>query len=67
MNIATFIVLIVFIAIVFKVLKTMFQNKKAGRSMCGGNCGSCHTSSLCHQSETLINEYRKRGKTYEIK
>lgn len=44
-----FVGLLVFIVVLLIVLK-MRRDKKKGRSSCGGNCGHCPSSGMCHKS-----------------
>lgn len=59
MNFSTAVVLFVLICIVVFVIRTMINDKKNGRSSCGGDCGSCGSSALCQDPHSLIKEYRK--------
>ena len=57
MNLSTFIILIVLIAIVVLIIRSMIKDKKSGKSSCGGNCvacGACPHGSLCDNSKLLL-------------
>ncbi len=48
MNIGTFIVLLVLLAFVALIVRSMIQDKRKGRSIqCGGDCRHC--GGYCHQ------------------
>ncbi len=59
MNLSTFLVLCVLLLIVYGSIRVMINDKKKGKSSCGGNCGACGSQSLCHHSKTLYEEYKK--------
>ena len=46
MNLGTFLILLVVIAIVGLVIWGMVKDKRAGKSTCGGDCS--HYGSVCH-------------------
>ncbi len=46
-NLPTVIVCTMLAVIIVLVIYTMIQNKKKGRSSCGGNCASCPGG--CHR------------------
>ena len=60
MNLSTLIVLFIVIGIVSLSLRTMINDKKNGKSSCGGDCGN----PLCHSSKTIIEDY-KSGKFHK--
>ncbi len=63
MNLSTLIVLFIVIGIVSLSLRTMINDKKNGKSSCGGDCGGCGNP-LCHSSKTIIEDY-KSGKFHK--
>lgn len=49
-NLATIIVALVILIIVLLVIRSIYRNKKAGRSCsCGSGCSGCAGSEICHQ------------------
>ncbi len=44
----TLIVAIILAAIIGLVIYSMVKDKKQGKHSCGGTCGCCPNSSLCH-------------------
>ena len=41
MNAATFVVLMVLVAVIVLIIRGMIRDKKRGKSSCGGNCSAC--------------------------
>lgn len=39
--VSTIVVLGVLLLLIYGVVRTMIRDKKAGKSSCGGNCGTC--------------------------
>ena len=60
MNLSTLLVLCVLILIISFSVRTIIKDKKSGKSSCGGDCGACGSHSLCHDSKSLFEEYRKQ-------
>lgn len=60
MNLSTALVLLVVIFIVVLAIRSIIHDKKSGKSSCGGDCGCCGSSSLCHHSHTLFDEYKEK-------
>ena len=58
MNLSTAIVLLILIVVVFLAIRSIIQDRKNGKSSCGGSCGSCGSHSLCHKD--LYKEYKKQ-------
>ena len=48
LNLANIIVIAVIALVVFFIIRSMVMDKRAGRSSCGGNCGSCAGCCACH-------------------
>lgn len=48
LNLANIIVIAVIALVVFFIIRSMVMDKRAGRSSCGGNCGSCAGCGACH-------------------
>ena len=59
MNLSTLLVLCVLILIISFSVRTIIKDKKSGKSS-GGDCGACGSHSLCHDSKSLFEEYRKQ-------
>ena len=48
LNLANIIVIAVIALVVFFIIRSMVMDKRAGRSSCGGNCGSSAGCGACH-------------------
>ena len=48
-NLATIIICVVLAAIVSAIIVYLVENKKKGKSSCGGNCGHCPMAGKCHE------------------
>lgn len=59
MNLSTFLVLCVLILMVLLCVRTIIKDRKSGKSSCGGDCGACGSHSLCHNSQSVFEEYKK--------
>lgn len=59
MNLSTALVLVVVIGIVFLAMRSIINDKKNGKSSCGGDCGGCGNP-LCHSPNTLFEEFKKQ-------
>lgn len=59
MNLSTALVLMVVIGIVILAIRSIINDKKTGKSSCGGDCGGCGNP-LCHDSTNLFEEYKRR-------
>ena len=58
MNLSTLIVLFIVIGIVSLSLRTMINDKKNGKSSCGGDCGGCGNPLLkIIKAENFINRF----------
>ena len=49
----TLLVLTILMAAVAAILFNLVKNKRAGKSICGGNCGGCPMSGSCHSSKHM--------------
>ena len=49
MNLGTFLILLVVIAVVGLVIRGMVKDKRAGKSSCGGDCSHC--GSVMHRKK----------------
>ena len=50
-NLATIIITLVLVAIVTAIIIAMRNDKKAGKSSCGGNCAHCAMAGKCQPDE----------------
>lgn len=56
-NISTIFVSLILLGVVIMVVKNL--RKKDGSSSCGGSCGGCASSSMCHGHTTFVDDYHK--------
>lgn len=49
-NIGTIIVLLIVAAVVVAIVVKLVKDKRMGKSTCGGKCGCCPNSALCHKN-----------------
>ncbi len=40
-NMGTIVVLVILILVVALIIRKLYTDKKAGKHLCGGNCGNC--------------------------
>lgn len=59
MNFSTFVVLLCVCFICFLAARSIYRDKKAGKSLCGGNCGDCGHGCACGKSDELFDKIRK--------
>ena len=59
MNLSTFLILLVVVAVVGLVIRGMVKDKRAGKSTCGGDCSHC--GSVCHAPKKHRNRANKRS------
>jgi hypothetical protein len=59
MNLSTFIVLLVVIAIAYLAARSIYRDKKQGKSSCGANCGHCGSHSMCENPKALFDQIKK--------
>ena len=50
-NFGTIIAAIFLILVIALIISGLRKDKKAGKSVCGGNCGCCPNSKLCHKAK----------------
>ena len=48
-NIATILISLGLLIIVFAIIVKLVKDKKQGKSSCGGNCGHCPMGGSCHE------------------
>ena len=51
MNLGTILVVLVLLAIVALVIRTLFKNKRKGQTSCGCGCEHCALRDKCHQTK----------------
>lgn len=49
-NIATILITLLLIAMVVGIIAVMRNDKKKGKSSCGGACGHCPMAGRCHDN-----------------
>lgn len=47
-GLSTLAVGLIVAGIVFLAVRSIIRDKKNGKSLCGGNCGGCSCSGMCH-------------------
>ena len=52
---ATIIISLILLIIVALAVASIVQDKKRGKSSCGGNCGHCPMGQACHKYEDIAN------------
>ena len=52
----TAVVGIALAGIVALIIRKMIRDKKNGKSLCGGNCGGCSCSGMCHPARDEKNK-----------
>lgn len=60
MNLSTIVVFVVVCLVVGRVVYAMIQDRKNGKSSCGGNCGGCASSNLCHDPKAFFNQIKEQ-------
>lgn len=46
---ATIVISILLIMLVFYVIRKMYRDRKSGKSSCGCGCAGCASAGICHQ------------------
>lgn len=59
MNLSTFLVLLVVIGCVSLAIRSIYKDKKSGKSSCGGSCGHCGSHTMCENPKALFDQIRK--------
>lgn len=54
-NISTIVVGMIVLGIVILVIKSMYNDKKSGKSSCGGGCSGCPNACMCHSVDAKSN------------
>ena len=47
-NLATVLISLVLLVIVFFIVRYLLNNRKSGKSSCGGGCAHCAYNGSCH-------------------
>ncbi len=47
MNLGTFVVLLIVIAIIALAVRSLIKDRENGISSCGGSCGACASAGIC--------------------
>ncbi len=50
-NFGTIIAAIILILVIALIISGMKKDKRNGRSSCGGSCGCCPNSAICHSEK----------------
>ena len=48
---ATIIISVILVAIVALIIRGLIQDRKGGKSSCGGSCGACAHGGQCHMPQ----------------
>ena len=59
MNLSTFLVLLVVCACAGLACRSIYKDKKSGKSSCGGSCGHCGSHSMCENPKAFFDEIKK--------
>lgn len=60
MNLSTVIVLLIVVAVASLAVYTIINDKKKGKSTCGGNCGNCGSNSMCHDPKAFFKNIQEQ-------
>ncbi len=52
-NFGTIAAAIILILVIALIISGMKKDKRSGRSSCGGSCGCCPNSALCHGGKNI--------------
>lgn len=55
-GLSTLVVGLIVAGIVFLAVRSIVRDKKNGKSLCGGNCGGCNCSGMCHPARDEKNK-----------
>ena len=55
-GLSTLVVGLIGAGIVFLAVRSIVRDKKNGKSLCGGNCGGCSCSGMCHPARDEKNK-----------
>lgn len=59
MNLSTFLVLLVVCACASLAIRSIYKDKKSGRSSCGGSCGHCENHAMCENPKAFFDKIKK--------
>lgn len=54
MNLSTFLVLLVVCGCAGLACRSIYKDKKNGKSSCGGSCGHCGSHSMCENPKAFL-------------
>ncbi len=54
-----FIASAVLIAIAVLIIRSMIKDRREGKHSCGGNCGACASSCMCHAKLPSAEDMKK--------
>ncbi len=54
---ATFLILLCVLFLVFLAVLSIIQDRKKGIGSCGNNCNSCASGGICHDKKGILQEY----------
>lgn len=54
MNLSTFLVLLVVCACAGLACRSIYKDKKSGKSSCGGGCSHCGSHSMCENPKAFL-------------
>ena len=58
MNLSTFLVLLVVCACAGLACRSIYKDKKSGKSSCGGSCGHCGSHSMCENPKAFFDQIK---------
>ena len=59
MNLSTFLVLLVVCACAGLACRSIYKDKKSGKSSCGGGCSHCGSHSMCENPKAFFDQIKK--------
>ena len=59
MNLSTFLVLLVVCGCAGLACRSIYKDKKNGKSSCGGSCGHCGSHSMCENPKAFFDQIKK--------
>lgn len=61
MNLSTFLVLLVVCTCAGLACRSIYKDKKSGKSSCGGSCGHCGSHSMCENPKAFFDQIKKNN------
>lgn len=59
MNLSTFLVLLVVCLCAGLAIRSIYKEKKMGKSSCGGSCGHCGNNGMCQDPKAFFDQIKK--------